>query len=320
MIDTIKKTWGNSKLGKIVILAMVLVPLGCCAISLPFATLSQNTPEATMPSKEEKVAVSTTLQTKTPLISLTISTQPSFTPTSAPITATSRPVTSIPTATPSPSPSPSPTSLVPSPTETPTPVLPTADRNANLRAGPGTNYPKAGQVSVGDELEIVGKTADGSWYKLAGGLWIASFLVANEGTSIPVVTDIPTPFPTSTVVPTQPTGQSDIRIMGMLRDGVKGRNEPDEYVEISNLGNAPQDMTGWRLESERRGSDSGQIFYFPKGFILQPGQICRIYTNEYHPEYCGLSFRHSRGAVWSNSKPDAALLVDNDGNMVSSWQ
>lgn len=56
-------------------------------------------------------------------------------------------------------------------------------------------------------------------------------------------------------------------------------------------------MTGWRLESEKRGSDSEQVFYVPQEFVMQPGQVCRVYTNEGHAEWCGLSVGHSNGAV-----------------------
>ena len=45
-----------------------------------------------------------------------------------------------------------------------------------------------------------------------------------------------------------------------------------------------------------------------------------MYTNEMHPEWCGLSFGHGRSAVWSNTEPDAAVLVDAGGAVVSRWE
>ena len=50
-----------------------------------------------------------------------------------------------------------------------------------------------------------------------------------------------------------------IVIVEVHRNGSE-KKEPDEYVEIKNAGSKPQDMTGWRLEGERRGRDNGQIF------------------------------------------------------------
>lgn len=102
-----------------------------------------------------------------------------------------------------PSPTPTPRrrtqSLLPTVTPTPQPtrqvaVLPTpqpllftlpaaaANRAANLRGGPGTAYPIVGAVATGEALTVTGSTADQSWYQLAGGEWIAAFLVTQATT------------------------------------------------------------------------------------------------------------------------------------------
>jgi hypothetical protein len=105
----------------------------------------------------------------------------------------------------------------------------------------------------------------------------------------------------------------------MRRDGAINPNEPDEYVEITNQGTVAQDLTGWRLDSER-GAAPGQVFGFPAGFVMQPGQVCRVYTDEVHPGWRGLSLGYGRSGVWSNSGPDAAVLIDGDEAMVSRWE
>jgi len=67
-------------------------------------------------------------------------------------------------------------------TSEPTPdviVQPTSNRNANLRAGPGTEYPIVGQVIAGQVLQLVGKSPGSQWYRLESGQWIAAFLVDN---------------------------------------------------------------------------------------------------------------------------------------------
>ena len=110
-----------------------------------------------------------------------------------------------------------------------------------------------------------------------------------------------------------------MQITGLRRDGAINPNEPDEYVEITNQGTVAQDLTGWRLDSER-GAASGQVFHFPAGFEMQPGQACRVYTDEVHPEWCGLSFGYGKSGVWNNSEPDAAVLFDEDGAGVSRWE
>jgi endonuclease YncB( thermonuclease family) len=63
----------------------------------------------------------------------------------------------------------------------------TANRSAALRAGPGPNYESVGSVAQGDHVEIVGRTANGAWYQLVDGTWIARFQVDNAPLVLPVV-------------------------------------------------------------------------------------------------------------------------------------
>jgi hypothetical protein len=85
-----------------------------------------------------------------------------------------------------------------------------ANRNANLRSGPGTEFALAGSAQTGAALEIVARNADGSWFQLAGGEWIAAFLVDNGPTAadLPLAANIPaapTPAPAAqSDAPAQP--------------------------------------------------------------------------------------------------------------------
>ena len=54
-----------------------------------------------------------------------------------------------------------------------------ANTSANLRGGPGTNFPVVGGTQTGQALTIVAKNDAGDWYQLDTGQWIAAFLVAN---------------------------------------------------------------------------------------------------------------------------------------------
>ncbi len=90
-----------------------------------------------------------------------------------------------------------------------------------------------------------------------------------------------------------------------------GPTEPGEYVEFQNQGSLPQNMAGWRITSVR-----GAQTYFFNTLTMQPGQICRLYTNEVHPEWCGLSWAKPT-AQWNNTG-DRANLVDTTGKVVSS--
>lgn len=91
------------------------------------------------------------------------------------------------------------------------------------------------------------------------------------------------------------------------------RVEPDEYVVIKNLSTSSQDMTGWTLKNISKPSPT---FKFPE-FTIYPGQILRIYTDEYHPETGRLTFYYGYGDLWSNDHSDIAVLYDEMGNEVS---
>ena len=125
----------------------------------------------------------------------------------------------------------------------------------------------------------------------------------------PAPTPTPTPQPTPSPVPSVTT---KVQITKIFYDGLVSRVESDEYVEITNLGNDPQDLAGWVLKDISQGYPS---FTFPS-YVLTPGASIRVYTNEIHSEWGGFSFGSGQ-AVWNNSDPDTAALYDAQGNEVS---
>jgi len=114
------------------------------------------------------------------------------------------------------------------------------------------------------------------------------------------------------IQPSPPIRVENVQITSIFYDGLVPRVESDEYVEITNLGDQPQDLTGCVLMDISEGYPS---FTFPP-YILAPGESIRVYTNEYHPEWGGFSFEYSQ-AVWNNTEPDVAVLYDSQGNEVS---
>lgn len=77
-----------------------------------------------------------------------------------------------------------------------------AAKDANLRGGPGTNYPVVGSVKAGAALAVVERNAKGDWYRLASGGWIAAFLVRAAPALLPVAQSIPpTPRPQAPATP-----------------------------------------------------------------------------------------------------------------------
>jgi uncharacterized protein YraI len=60
---------------------------------------------------------------------------------------------------------------------------------ANLRSGPGTTFDVVSQAGPGESIQIAAISADGQWYLLGNGAWIANFLVATQPANVPVVND-----------------------------------------------------------------------------------------------------------------------------------
>ena len=100
-------------------------------------------------------------------------------------------------------------------------------------------------------------------------------------------------------------------IRDIFYDGVVGTSEPDEYVEIRNDDNIPIQLNNWTLSDA-----ASHIFTFPS-FIMDPGKVCRIYTNEYHPDWCGFSYG-SGSAIWNNTG-DTAYLKDANGTLINEY-
>jgi len=113
--------------------------------------------------------------------------------------------------------------------------------------------------------------------------------------------------PTATPTPSMPK----VAISYIFYDGTVALFESDEYAQITNNGSAPVNLKGWRLNA----GESVQNFWFPD-FVIEPGQSCLVYTNEYHPESCGFSF--GSAAIWDN-KGDCGYLYDAAETIVSKY-
>jgi hypothetical protein len=150
----------------------------------------------------------------------------------------------------------------------------------------------------------------GAWHPLDNGTTGVSSAPAVAQTA-PVVT----PVDTATVPAAgnaQVQDNKSVQITNINFDGQKGSSEPDEYVEMTNQGTQPVDMTDWLLQDS-----GGRNFYKWESYVLQPGASIRVYTNEDHPESGGFSFQSAR-AIWGNSG-DVAELYDSDQQLVSRY-
>jgi hypothetical protein len=115
-------------------------------------------------------------------------------------------------------------------------------------------------------------------------------------------------IPTNTSQPPPTTG--NVVITTIFYDG-SGQNEPDEYVEIQNKDIFSIQIANWTLRD-----NANHVFTFPS-FVIHPEQVCRVYTNQDHPEYCGFNY-HSGVAIWNNTG-DCAFLRNSVNNLIDQY-
>jgi endonuclease YncB( thermonuclease family) len=133
-----------------------------------------------------------------------------------------------------------------------------------------------------------------------------SATAAKRGLWAPAPTPTRTfPAPTATVATT-----GLMEVIRVSRRGT-GWQDPDEYVEIRNSDIEPIQLQGWTLRDSEN-----HVFTFP-GFVLGPGQYCRVFTNYYHASSCGFSY-YSPSPIWDDDG-DCAYLRDSLGNLISTF-
>ena len=67
-------------------------------------------------------------------------------------------------------------------------VTAVVNADSNLRAGPGTDFDRVDGVNFGEEVSVVGISADGEWYLLESGDWLFAALLV-DAVDVPVVTE-----------------------------------------------------------------------------------------------------------------------------------
>jgi hypothetical protein len=152
-----------------------------------------------------------------------------------------------PTATPEipPTATPEPASPMPeAPTSTPTPekaAFTVTGTTVNVRGGPGTAYPRVGQLRAGQTFEITGKNATGDWWQFdlnGQPAWVVGNLVSatttgnvEVATNIPAPPATPKPRPTPRPAPAQPTQPPPVaNLFGQA--GAEVRNADDTNFNI----------------------------------------------------------------------------------------
>ena len=86
-----------------------------------------------------------------------------------------------------------------------------------------------------------------------------------------------------------------------------------EWVEFTNTGTGPVELTGWSVRDE----SSSNRYHFPPGFALSPGGAVRLHTGCGVDTATALYWCNEGSAVWNNHG-DTVFLLDPAGDLVTS--
>jgi len=139
----------------------------------------------------------------------------------------------------------------------------------------------------------------------------------------------------------EPVEITHIRYKGMDWNQTMSNNhlivEWDEYVEIKNTSDSPQNIAGWKLKNITKGAPT---FVFPlfkpcscnylgtwqkcveecyplRPDSIEPRESIRVFTGEPDWESGGYCFYYDQGDIWNNVTPDTAVLYNAEGKEVS---
>ena len=88
----------------------------------------------------------------------------------------------------------------------------------------------------------------------------------------------------------------------------------DEYVQITNRGDAPQEMTGWRIHSVI----GDQWYDFPAAYTLAAGASVRVHSGPAALDNPPADLLWALVHIWRN-EGDKAILYDNSGTEIDSF-
>jgi hypothetical protein len=139
---------------------------------------------------------------------------------------------------------------------------------------------------------------------------ILSTVAENEVTPSPVRTISPVVSPLQPIGrPTISVNVTPVKISALNFKGDAAIKEADEFVELHNVSDRVISFRGWTI-----GLKGGEQLSFGNGFVLQPNQKCRVYTNS--PSLggeCGALSFNRNNELWLNS---GGVVVLRDANEV----
>jgi hypothetical protein len=170
-----------------------------------------------------------------------------------------------------------------------------------------------GASGVSDAFEVVFVTPDHFFATKSGALYRFGKKLQHD-----TITTAPKPEPAkpepAKPEPPQPPRSAKVVISHIHFLGTAKDAQADEFIEVRNIGDAPQDLSGWRIAA----GDRKLAFTFPAGTSLDPGASVRVYTDLDAPGPGRFSFESNGRAVW-NDKGAEGTLFDSKGAVVSKY-
>ncbi len=158
----------------------------------------------------------------------------------------------------------------------------TEDTRLNIRSGPAPEFRILGKAQSGTTLDVVGRTADGSWLQIVrsdlanGEGWVSAAYVdlASPVDDLPVVESAPVPAgrtasPASTPEPTRCTGNG---YCGRRGNSSRAGRIPEPRDSDGPTSTGPSGLSGTLAFQDGRGSiyvydlDTGAVRYLTNGF------------------------------------------------------
>ena len=119
----------------------------------------------------------------------------------------------------------------------------------------------------------------------------------------------PTPMPSPTTAPL-PSPTAEPVVGGQIV--IISVDKRAEYVDLQNVGDQAQDISGWVLISEK-GDQRCSL-----GGVIEASAILRVWALASDSGQGGFNCGFGRN-IWNNSEPDPAALYDNSGNLVDRF-
>ena len=125
----------------------------------------------------------------------------------------------------------------------------TANRQSNVRSGPGTDFEIVRTIEQGDEVMVVGQNEDGTWLELDDGNWMAAFLIDPTEAGTDTDASVTGTAPVTTTVAPGAVGNQAALAVYLLENEAINTYMSNSLATLEELLQDPQPASAqWRLQ------------------------------------------------------------------------